>query len=117
MDIAKWVDHQYDDLGRTTGISDKEMVSLALLHIPEAAVPAYINARHRLKGDASVSADDCAPIIGWIKDEKRRLVKERREQHGLEPLPGLGEEVIHRLMSEHMPHLFSRYGLRRRPVL
>ncbi|MFO8007068.1 MAG: hypothetical protein R6V05_04950, partial [Candidatus Brocadiia bacterium] len=72
VEIGRWVDYQYDVLGRTTGISDEEMEAQLLLHVPEAAVPAYINKEYGLAGEARVSADDCAPIVGAIHDEEER---------------------------------------------
>ena len=106
--IAKWVDHQYDKLGRTTGISDEEMVAQALMHIPEAAVPAYINKRCGLKGEASVSADDCGPIIAWINDQKRVKIQEMRRVGRAEPMAGISDETMTAQMREHLPHLFER---------
>ncbi len=106
VEIAKWVDCQYDDLGRTTGISDAEIVSQMLLHVPEGAVPAYVNKEHGLKGEARVSADDCGPIIGWIQDEKRRRKREARAQSSGPP-EGIRAEAMRRLMVEHLPHLYE----------
>jgi len=106
VEIAKWVDYQYDEKGRTTGIADEEMVRHILLHIPEAAVPAYINKKYRFKGDACVGADDCGPVIAWIKDEKRRRLQERRDQGKQgEPLAGMEFEMLEKLTLEHLPHL------------
>jgi len=108
VQVAKWVDHQYDVLGRTTAISEEEMVAQVLLHIPEAAVPAYINKRFHLSGEASVSADDCGPIIAWINDEKRRMQRQNREKgRPREPLPGIDPEVIDGLVHKHLPHVVS----------
>ena len=108
VEIAKWVDYQYNELGRTTGISDDEMIRQALLHIPQAAVPAYINKKYGLKEDAGVSADDCEPIIAWIKDEKRRRLQERRDQGKQgEPLVGMQPEMLEKLAIEHLPYLAS----------
>ncbi|MHC4480348.1 MAG: beta/alpha barrel domain-containing protein [Planctomycetota bacterium] len=103
VEIAKWVDCQYDVLGRTTGISDREMTEQLLLHLPEAAVPAYVNKVHRLKGEARVSADDCGPIIGWIQDEKKR----RKHQAGNKPPEGIGPEAVQKLMAQHLAHLYQ----------
>ena len=109
VEIAKWVDYQYDSLGRTTGISDDEIVTQVLMHIPEAAVPTYINKRYHLTGETSVSADDCGPITGWIKDEKRRLIQERRQQGaGAPPIAGLSEGAMDQLIAEHLGHLNKR---------
>ncbi len=105
--IANWVDYQYDTLRRTTGISDAEMVGQMLLHVSTAAVPAYVNRTHRLKGEAAVSADDCAPIIGWIEDErKRRMAAARKDPDGVPP-EGVSEATMQKLMAEHLPHLYS----------
>ena len=106
VDIAKWVDYQYDELERTTGISDGEMVSQMLLHMPEAAVPAHINKEHGLTGEARVSADDCGPIMGWIRDEKKRRVREAGKR-GYLPSEGISKETMQRLMTEHLPHLYA----------
>ncbi len=106
VEIAKWVDYQYDDLERTTGISDAEMVSQMLLHVPEAAVPAYVNKEHGLTGEARVSADDCGPVIGWIQDEKKRRRRQARAQ-GSVPPEGISIETMRRLMVEYVPHLYE----------
>ena len=106
VEIAKWVDYQYDEMQRNTGISDEEMIALALIHIPEAAVPACINKRHNLSGESSVSADDCGPIIGWIRDEKRRRVQQRRTEGG-PPTDGISTATMERLVHEHLPHLLD----------
>jgi len=106
VEIAKWIDHQYDELGRTTGISDAEMVSQLLLHAPEAAVPAYVNKTHRLRGEERASADDCAPIIGWIRDQKKERKRRARQQGSGVPPDGIGEGAMHKLMAEHLPHLY-----------
>jgi len=110
VDVAKWVDYQYDVLGRTTGISDAEMVGQMLLHIPEATVPAYINKKRRLKGEARVSADDCGAIIGWIQNERDRRRARAREQSGAADAPpdGIDEETMEKLMREFMPHLYEK---------
>jgi len=102
--IAKWVDYQYDVLGRTTGISDAEMVGQLLLHVPSAAVPAYVNRTHNLSGEASVSADDCAPIIAWLHDERKRRTKEAGPDV---PPDGISDATMHKLMAEHLPHLYQ----------
>jgi isopropylmalate/homocitrate/citramalate synthase len=103
--IAKWVDYQYDVLGRTTGISDEEMLGQLLLHLPEAAVPAYVNKEHSLHGEARVSADDCTPIIGWIHDELEKRKEQAKEEN--RPPAGISEETMQRLMAEHLPHLYE----------
>jgi len=108
VEVAKWVDHQYDNLGRTTGISDDEMIGQILLHMPEATVPAYINKYYGLKNETNVSADDCGLIIAWIVDEKRRLLQERRKKGGGEPFPGITSETMDRLVSEHLTYLRSQ---------
>jgi len=109
VEVAKWVDYQYDELGRTTAISEDEMIGQILLHMPEATVPAYINKRFGLTGEAAVSADDCGPIIGWISDEKQRLRKEQREAGAKRlPLPGVGKEQMERLVAQHLPHIYRR---------
>ena len=109
VQVAKWVDYQYDEEGRTTGISEEEMVGQVLLHIPEAVVPAYVNKRFQLKGEASISADDCGPIIAWIADEKRSMTQERRKQGvARQPLPGITTETIDWLVRQHLPHLGGR---------
>jgi isopropylmalate/homocitrate/citramalate synthase len=106
VEIAKWVDYQYDEKARSTGISDGEMVRQVLLHLPEASVPAYINRKYGLTGEKSVSADDCGPIIAWIKDEKRSRLQAHRElTHGDGPIEGLDPETLDRLALEHLPHL------------
>ncbi|MEW6750722.1 MAG: 2-isopropylmalate synthase [Candidatus Latescibacterota bacterium] len=106
VEIAKWVDHQYDHLERTTSISDDEMAEQVLLHIPEAAVPATINKRYNLKGEAVASADDCAPIIAWIKDEKKRRAQEARACGRADiPLDGIATATLETLVREHAPHL------------
>jgi isopropylmalate/homocitrate/citramalate synthase len=108
VQIAKWVDYQYDEKGRTTAISQEEMVSQLLLHLPEAGVPAYINKRFNLSGEAAVSADDCVPIIGWIKDEKKRRRQEFNQQdRKREPLPGIEPETVDKLVHQHMPHVLD----------
>ena len=106
FEVAKWADYQYDVLGRTTAISDDEMVEQLLLHIPEAAVPACVNKKKRLSGEARVSADDCGPIIGWIQDEKVERVQQA-EGPDAPPPDGIKGETMERLMREHLPHLFS----------
>ncbi|GAG39661.1 unnamed protein product [marine sediment metagenome] len=106
VEIAKWIDYQYDVLGRTTGISDGEMITQVLLHVPEAAVPAFINKEHRLSGEARVSADDCGPIIGWLQDEKKKRKREAREQGGGPPA-GVSRETMRGLVAQHLPHLYS----------
>jgi len=107
VEVAKWVDYQYDELGRTTAISENEMVGQILMHMPEATVPAYINKQYGLTGEAAVSADDCGPIIGWIQDEKQRIKKELREQGKRgEPLAGVAKAAMDRLVAEHLPHVF-----------
>jgi isopropylmalate/homocitrate/citramalate synthase len=103
VQISKWVDYQYDVLGRTTGISDAEMVGQLLLHVPEAAVPAFINKEYRLEGEARVSADDCGPIVGEIRDEKERRRQEARAQGA--PPDGISKAMMHRLAARHLPHL------------
>jgi len=103
--IAKWVDYQYDTLGRTTGISDDEMVAQVLLNIPEAAVPAYVNKAHGLKGEARLDAKDCEPIIAEITDIKKRRKKEAKAQGGAPP-EGITRETMQALMAEHLPHLY-----------
>ena len=106
VEVAKWVDYQYDVLGRNTTISEEEMVGQVLLHIPEATVPAYINRRYGLTGEAAVSADDCGPIIGWLKDEKDRRRKERRDSDNRdEAIEGITLVTIDRLVAEHLPHV------------
>ncbi|MDI6775505.1 MAG: 2-isopropylmalate synthase [Verrucomicrobiota bacterium] len=106
VEIAKWVDHHYDHLERATSISDDEMAEQILLHIPEAAVPARINKRYNLKDKAVASADDCVPIIAWIKDEKKRRAQEAREKGRTDiPLDGISMETLDRLVREHLPHL------------
>lgn len=106
VEIAKWVDYQYDALGRTTGISDEEIVSQMLLHLPEASVPAYINKEHALSGEARVSADDCGPIIGWIQDEKNRR-RQEASARGSVPSEGISTATMRKLMAEHLPHLYE----------
>jgi len=106
VDMARWVDHQYDALGRTTGISDEEIVSQLLLHLPEAAVPAYVNKVRNLTGEARVSADDCSPVVGWIRDERERRKRQAKDA-GTGPPDGIRTETMHRLMVEHLPHLFG----------
>ena len=104
VDIGKWVDHQYDTLGRTTGISDDEMVTQMLLHMPEASVPAYVNKEYGLTGEASVSADDCSPIVGAIrdtKDERRRGARSK----GSGPVDGMSKRAMQALIATHLPHL------------
>jgi isopropylmalate/homocitrate/citramalate synthase len=109
VEVAKWVDYQYDELGRTTGISEEEIIGQVMLHIPEAVVPAYINKRFGLRGEASVSADDCVPIIAWLADEKRRMQQERRKEGlGRQPLPGITIETTDWLVREQLPHLARR---------
>ena len=106
VEVAKWVDHQYDELERTTSISDDELVEQILLHMPEAAVPACINKRYGLHGEAVASADDCAPIIAWIKDEKKRRGQQARAAgRGDVPLDGIDMETLDTLVREHLPHL------------
>ncbi len=106
VEIAKWIDHQYNVLGRTTGISDDEIVRQVLMHVPEAAVPAYINKEHHLTDEARVSADDCGPIIGWIQDEKKARKRTAREE-GRGPAEGITTETMQRLTAEHLPHLLA----------
>lgn len=109
VEMAKWVSHQYNILGRTTGISDEEMVSQALLHIPKAAVPAFVNKRYALKGEERVGADDCMPITSWIMDEKRRLGQELRDQGRMgEPRPGISVGIMDKLVKEHLPQLADK---------
>ena len=105
--IAKWIDYQYDVLGRTTGISDSEMVSQLLLHVSTAAVPAYVNKTHRLSGEASASADDCAPIIAWLEDERKRRTRSARKEGSEAPPYGVTDATMHKLMAEHLPHLYQ----------
>jgi isopropylmalate/homocitrate/citramalate synthase len=107
VQIAKWVDYQYDELGRTTGISDDEMVSQLLLHVPEAAVPAYVNKTHGLTGEATISADDCGPIIGSIQDEKTARTRTAKESSSDAPLDGISKSTMQKLMAEHLPHLYA----------
>jgi isopropylmalate/homocitrate/citramalate synthase len=104
VEIAKWVDYQYDDLGRTTGISDDEVVSQALLHLPEATVPAYINKKFGLKGESRVSADDCGPIIGVLQDEKASRRAASRKERGAPPA-GISAGLMQKLIAEYLPHL------------
>jgi len=101
--MAKWVDYQYDDLGRTTGISDEEMVGQVLLYMPKEAVPAYVNKRHGLKGDRRVTAEQCEPIVEWIMADKRQ----RRGAQGDsdEPLVGISVETLNSLVTQHMPEV------------
>ncbi len=106
IEIAKWVDYQYDVLGRTTGISDDEVVTQMLLHLPEASVPAYVNKEHHLTGEARASADDCGPIIGWLQDEKKRRKREARAK-GPTPPDGISKETMQGLLAQHLPHLFE----------
>jgi isopropylmalate/homocitrate/citramalate synthase len=101
VDIGRWVDYQYDVLGRTTGISDDEMVGQLLLHVPEAAVPAYVNKVYRLSGEARVSADDCGPIIGELRDERDR----RRQSGGEAPPDGVSADLARRLVAAHLEQL------------
>jgi len=103
--IAKWTDYQYDVLGRTTGISDEEMVGQLLLYLPEVGVPAYVNKTHNLHGEARVSADDCTPIIGWIHDELDKRKEQAREDN--RPPEGISKDTMQRLMAEHLPHLYE----------
>jgi len=110
VDVAKWVDYQYDVLGRTTGISDEEMVGQILLHIPEATVPAYINKKFRLKQEARVSADDCGGITGWIQDQREKRKAAAREAAGADqaqPPDGISDATMERLIREHLPHLYQ----------
>lgn len=104
VEVAKWVDYQYDVLGRTTGISDKEMVAQLLLHIPEATVPPYINKEFQLSGEGRVSADDCAPIIGWIRDEKKRR-KTAAGEAGAPPPDGISKQEMDSLIRRHLAYL------------
>jgi len=103
IEVAKWVDYQYDVLNRTTGISDQEMVAQLLLHLPEAAVPTCINKRCKLSGEAAVSADDCAPVIAAIRDEKTR----REEAAKGVPPEGITVETVDMLIREHLPALLA----------
>lgn len=106
VEMAKWVDYQYDELNRTTGISDDEMTEQALLHMPDVAVPAAINKWYALKDGAAVSAEDCAPVITWIKDEKKRLKEEMRENgNDSVPLDGITQDKLQDLIREYVPHL------------
>ena len=106
VDIAKWVDYQYDELGRTTGISDDEMTGQALIHVPDAFVPAYVNKEYGLKGEARVSADDCAPIIGWLRDEKVRLREEAGGRRGT-PISGVAQAAMQGLVAQHLPQVIA----------
>jgi isopropylmalate/homocitrate/citramalate synthase len=106
VQIAKWVDYQYDALARVTGVSDDEMAAQLLLYVPEAAVPPYVNKAHGLKGEARVSADDCGPLIGWIRDELRRRKRKARSQ-GEAPPDGVSRQTMEKLMREHLPHLYA----------
>ncbi|MGD2176032.1 MAG: 2-isopropylmalate synthase [Candidatus Brocadiaceae bacterium] len=105
VQIGKWVDYQYDVLGRTTGISDEEMVSQLLLHVPEAAVPAYVNKEYGLSGEARVSADDCAPIVGAIHDERERRKQAAESAGSSAPLEGIGQRTMMGLVGEHLSQL------------
>lgn len=104
VEISKWVDYQYDVLGRTTGISDREMVGQLLLHVPEAAVPAFVNKEHGLKGEASVSADDCAPIVAEIRDEKKRRKEAASGGQGAPP-DGISRAYMRKAIAQHLPHV------------
>jgi len=109
VEVAKWVDYQYDVLGRTTGVSEEEMLGQALLHLPEAVVPAYVNKRFGLKGEEVVSADDCGPIIASIADQKRQLRRESRGQdRGRLPLAGIDLTTLDALICKHLPHVCVR---------
>ena len=99
--VAKWVDHQYSGLGRTTGVSDEEMVAQLLLHAPDVAVPAYVNRECRLAGDACVSAEDCRAIIAAITDERQRRAQQARAE-GSGPPEGVTRETMQKLMAEHL---------------
>jgi hypothetical protein len=82
------------------------MTGQVLLHMPGAAVPAFINNRYGLKGDARISDDDCGPIIAWIQDEKKRLKEEYKAQDkGSEPLPGISVDAIESLIYQYIPQL------------
>ena len=106
VQIAKWVDYQYDALARVTGVSDDEMAAQLLLYVPEAAVPPYVNKAHGLKGEARVSADDCGPLIGWIQDELKRRRRKARPQ-GEAPPDGVSRQTMEKLMRDHLPHLYA----------
>ncbi|MCD6416571.1 MAG: 2-isopropylmalate synthase [Planctomycetes bacterium] len=105
VQIARWVNYQYNALGRTTGISDDEMVSQLLLHVPEAAVPAYVNREYGLRGEACVSADDCAGIVGEIRDEKARRAEESAREKSTAPLDGISKKTMTRLVALHLPNV------------
>ena len=102
--IAKWVDYQYDALGRTTGISDDEMVAQLLLHLPDAAVAVYVNRELRLTGDAAVDADGCAGLVAAIVAERKRRTKESRAE-GDAPPAGISREQMRKLIAEHLPNV------------
>ena len=104
VEISKWVDHQYDTLGRTTGISDDEMVAQLLLHMPEAGVPAYVNKLYGLAGEARVSADDCSPIVGAIRDIKEQRTRDARKGRS-GPVDGISKATMQTLIATHLPHL------------
>jgi len=106
VQVAKWVSHQYDELGRTTGISDDELAGQLLLHLPEAAVPAYVNKAHGLTGEARASADDCAPIIAALQDLKKAKKLRAKEQHTNVPSGGVSSQAMQKLMAEHLDHLY-----------
>lgn len=103
VQVAKWVDYQYDVKNRTTGISHEEMIGQMLLHVPEATVPAFINKNYNLSTEAAVSADDCTPIIEWIRDERDG----RMEQSEDGPPEGISEETMDRLVHEHLPNVLK----------
>ena len=107
VEIAKWVDYQYDTLGRTTGISDDEMIGQLLLHLPQASVPAYVNKVHGLAGEARVSADDCAPIIADLQDGKKARKLRAKEEGSDAPPEGMSREAMQKLMAEHLGHLYK----------
>ncbi len=104
--VAKWVDYQYEELGRTTGISDDEMVSQLLLHLPDKCVPAYVNKAHRLTGPRRVREKDCAPIIDWIAAERKRRKNAAKAGDGAPPA-GISHEAMEKLMAEHLPALYE----------
>jgi len=109
VEITEWVNYQYNQLGRTTGISDDEMVILALLHIPSAAVPAYINKRFGLSKEAAVSADDCRPIIAWINDQNHKMKEKFREEgRKSEPIPGIALGKVDNQIRKHLPALSEK---------
>jgi citrate (Re)-synthase len=107
VQIAKWVDYQYDVLGRTTGISDDELAGQLLLCMPEASVPAYVNKAHGLSGESRASADDCAPIIAALQDLRKAKQQEAREEHSNVPPEGVSQQAMQKQMAEHLGHLYE----------